>query len=931
MPIDTHSHRRSQTRGKGSAVSRNPIEELLKTNEVVERRLSAPNSRGEIAQDALAHFRHLSEHLAMAVVHGAAFVGSDYYEAIKPALNELSRRAGMKFLLEFHRLLQKSVSHYSLSQDAAQRLLIKYREYLILCKELASEALGIEILNGLGNIDWNEDPGLKEYYDLIYEKVTSFDIGVSAAIRRDRYYVYSRKSVFSDNHMFYEYALVPAMDFTSKFDHVIAFSQERIPTNYAIAISIKRSSVSALGGTLPVMILDGWQTSIRPCEINKLLKILGSDQTISGQLNSYRSLMGILTRTKMSLVDLCTLPDDDFRQLVKYIEVSGSKIGMEELLERSRSLLLSQKRGSNTLRYLLHKPRHMIISNQFHAKSNDYLSGLHLSNGCIPFDKQPFCTSLLKHSPSHYDVAACIEPEDYEDNLFVRSVMEKEESSGCIYINDNELKAFPQPSSLIEKYNSNLYSGHTNRRMMYDMRHFFLKGAEDDLFYIIQRLTHLSKFGIPGYRSSTVAKLSSLTPKIDDQQKLEIASSLFEKNSVALLYGAAGTGKTTFINIVCSLFPTSVKAAIANTNPAVDNLRHRIKDSNCEFMTIAKYLGQKHEHSYDLLIIDECSTVSNSDMKSILTRGGFQLLLLVGDTHQIEAIRLGNWFNISKYFLDDQCLFQLQNSWRTASDDIKKLWHSVRVIESDIAEKLVSCGVSKPLSQDLLLAASEDEIILCLNYDGLYGINNINRILQMANPNSPIQWGLQTFKVGDPILFNESGRFTPVLFNNLKGRLTKLTLVDHDLLQVEAIVETPLNAFEVAGVAGLSFIESYTNGTTKIGFEISKHSESDEGFASPSSIIPFQIAYAVSIHKAQGLEYDSVKIVVTQDVESRITHSIFYTAITRAKNHLKVYWSPETQERVLQGFTYMNNNKDSQLVARRRGLQLNKRTTKKGS
>ena len=58
------------------------------------------------------------------------------------------------------------------------------------------------------------------------------------------------------------------------------------------------------------------------------------------------------------------------------------------------------------------------------------------------------------------------------------------------------------------------------------------------------------------------------------------------------------------------------------------------------------------------------------------------------------------------------------------------------------------------------LAASEDEIILCLNYDGLYGINNINRILQMANPNSPIQWGLQTFKVGDPILFNESGRFT---------------------------------------------------------------------------------------------------------------------------------------------------------------------------
>ena len=53
---------------------------------------------------------------------------------------------------------------------------------------------------------------------------------------------------------------------------------------------------------------------------------------------------------------------------------------------------------------------------------------------------------------------------------------------------------------------------------------------------------------------------------------------------------------------------------------------------------------------------------------------------------------------------------------------------------------------------------------------------------------------------------------------------------------------------------------------------------------------PFQVAYAVSIHKAQGLEYDSVKIVITNEAEERITHNIFYTAITRAKKKLKVYW-----------------------------------------
>ncbi len=66
-----------------------------------------------------------------------------------------------------------------------------------------------------------------------------------------------------------------------------------------------------------------------------------------------------------------------------------------------------------------------------------------------------------------------------------------------------------------------------------------------------------------------------------------------------------------------------------------------------------------------------------------------------------------------------------------------------------------------------------------------------------------------------------------------------------------------------------------------------------------SSVVPFQVAYAVSIHKAQGLEYDSVKIVITNETEERITHNIFYTAITRAKNKLKVYWSPETGQSVL--------------------------------
>ena len=68
------------------------------------------------------------------------------------------------------------------------------------------------------------------------------------------------------------------------------------------------------------------------------------------------------------------------------------------------------------------------------------------------------------------------------------------------------------------------------------------------------------------------------------------------------------------------------------------------------------------------------------------------------------------------------------------------------------------------------------------------------------------------------------------------------------------------------------------------------------------TIVPFQIAYAASIHKAQGLEYKSVKIVIPSYNAEKISHSIFYTAITRATERLKIYWSAETMEKIVGGF-----------------------------
>lgn len=88
------------------------------------------------------------------------------------------------------------------------------------------------------------------------------------------------------------------------------------------------------------------------------------------------------------------------------------------------------------------------------------------------------------------------------------------------------------------------------------------------------------------------------------------------------------------------------------------------------------------------------------------------------------------------------------------------------------------------MDDSLFRKDDEDEAILCLNYDGLYGINNINRFLQESNPNLPVQWGVFQYKVGDPILFLESNRFHPLTYNNMKGKTVGIEVFDADNVNV---------------------------------------------------------------------------------------------------------------------------------------------------
>lgn len=303
------------------------------------------------------------------------------------------------------------------------------------------------------------------------------------------------------------------------------------------------------------------------------------------------------------------------------------------------------------------------------------------------------------------------------------------------------------------------------------------------------------------------------------------------------------------------------------------------------------------------MFVDECSTIDNRTMKGLLEKiGEGTLLVLAGDIYQIESIDFGNWFYYAKDVIEtDGASIELLNTWRTEKEELKSLWDEVRRIDPIITEKLaMDAPFSDDIGKGILVSEDDDEIILCLNYDGKFGLNNINLYFQNANMKSEAySWAEWTFKVGDPVIFLDTKR-SSLLYNNLKGRIADISKSETTItftLDIDIVLTERQCRDE-----SFEFIDVTDNGT-KIRLEVIASDDevmSDEDRI--KTIVPFQIAYAASIHKAQGLEYKSVKIIIPAYNADKISHSIFYTAITRAKEKLKIYWSAETMQNIVSGF-----------------------------
>ena len=825
------------------------------------------------------------------------------------------------YIWMFHHSLQIVTSHYVPAEDGAVRFMEGHINLLYQLRNHMREMFGLNLMENLEDYPQERNEELNPYYRKIYNSLREIQVEESAEHTKDRYYIMRKKYRFVDGRGFFEYTLAYAQEEITKFDRFVVYSFSDIPDNYSIQCDFAHTSVDFNGIDIDIKCLVAWTVSIRPCELEKIAAIAGYEVTVRSYNTFYRAMMKFLSKKGMNLLDILLADENDYDIYSEQVQI-GQTSKFAEVFNKLRDIIINDKSGCNIIRYLISFLRNDVIRDQLADCPNNRLSYLYLKNEAIPFDEMPYASSLYKHNVTTSRLHRCLDIDDCEHQYLSAIVNSEAYDSNTLYvaIDEKSLDYY-----LYEKdiFNKSLYKSEKQqlRRIESFFNYLYVKNYFELTKAIIGKLQQYTSEGVRDYLQTINGK-KEVIERIDDNEKKKIVSNIFKHSRLGMIYGAAGTGKTKVAEHIAKIFDDKNILLLANTNAAKNNLQDRINNAFCDCYTVHDYIKNKNSNKiYDLVIVDECSTVCNEDIVQLFEKCNSEAYLLLGDIHQIEAIKFGNWFNFARYFIEKNSVYELSIPYRAKNNNtLLDMWSYVRHYDENMFERLQANGYISTLDESIF-EKTEDEIILCLGYDGLYGVNNINRYMQKVNPSNPVEWGNWVYKVGDKVLFNDNKRFGSVLYNNLKGTIVTIDRKDEEIVfQIQ--IDKKISDRDIF-YTDLKLHDCACEGKSIVEFSVKKRIEKDSDTDYSEQVVPFQIAYAVSIHKAQGLEYKSVKVVITEDVDEQISHNIFYTAITRTTDKLKIYLSKETQKKLATKFVESNVGlKQAQIFAQHAGLKL---------
>ena len=377
--------------------------------------------------------------------------------------------------------------------------------------------------------------------------------------------------------------------------------------------------------------------------------------------------------------------------------------------------------------------------------------------------------------------------------------------------------------------------------------------------------------------------------KYNDEQKKAIKQSLTKNFSI--ITGGPGTGKTTIIKGICEAYKMikgyslerllNSMVLLAPTGRAAKRMSEAC---NYPSYTIHRYLkwnkesnefglNEKNKSNAEFIIVDEVSMIDTDLLTNLLKALKTNVkLVFIGDYNQLESVSPGK---ILKDLIDSDAIntIFLKEIYRQDRNSyISQLAYEINKgeIETDFLEKKDDYNFIKCADDDILKACC-DVVKLAVNkgydlkkvqvlapiYKGINGIDNLNKYLQnIFNPSSSSKNEVYDTNV----IYRENDK----------------------ILQLENMPDD--NVFN----GDIGIIKKIDKGEITIDFDgnIVKYQKKDY-----KSI---KHGYAISIHKAQGSEFDIVVMPITKSYKMMLYKKIIYTGVTRAKKSLIMIGDPNS-------------------------------------
>lgn len=138
--------------------------QIIRSNKSIERHIDNIefSNRGCVSQDVLQDLRTFVQTIMLRVYANDHEVSQNYgqsYHEIDTATRAIKTK--VPFLGKFFDYLQIVVSHYTVEPESAERVMLKYMEYLVKTKRFAAEQLNLSLLNNLKKFPVNIDKNLQ--------------------------------------------------------------------------------------------------------------------------------------------------------------------------------------------------------------------------------------------------------------------------------------------------------------------------------------------------------------------------------------------------------------------------------------------------------------------------------------------------------------------------------------------------------------------------------------------------------------------------------------------------------------------------------------------------------------------------------------------------------------------------------------------------